>query len=111
MELMPALLCIFIMGYIIFQEFKYPKYGRDIFVDISITVIILIVALYSMYEYKFDFSKNVVLLYLLLIGIGLFYIGLVFYHEKHPKKTEEEKGDEKQVNEETEDNEIVDKID
>lgn len=90
MELLPALLCIFIMCYIIYLEFKNPKYGRDIFVDISITVIILIVALYSMYEYKYDFSLRIVQLYIGLIIIGIFYIGLVFYHEKHPKQNDKD---------------------
>lgn len=94
MELLPALLCIFIMAYIIYLEFKNPKYGRDIFVDLSITIIILIVAIYSIYEYQFDFLNHVCQLYLGLIGIGIFYISLVFYHEKHPKKKEEDSEEE-----------------
>lgn len=90
-ELLPALLCIVIMLYIIYLEFTNPKYGRDIFVDLSITIIVLIVALYSIYEYQFNLKLTVCQLYLGLIGIGGFYIGLVFYHEKHPKLPEGEK--------------------
>ena len=51
-------------------------------------IIVLIVAIYSIYEYQFDFSKTICQLYLGLISIGCFYIGLVFYHEKHPKEVE-----------------------
>ena len=87
-ELLPALLCITIMCYIIYLEITNPKYGRDIFVDLSITIIVLIVAIYSIYEYQFDFSKTICQLYLGLISIGCFYIGLVFYHENHPKEVE-----------------------
>lgn len=111
MELLPALLCIFIMGYIIYLEFKNPKYGRDIFVDISITVIILIVALYSMYEYKYDFSLRVVQLYLALIVVGIFYIGLVFYHEKHPKKKVDENEQVEDASLESEDDAFEEKRD
>ena len=39
-ELLPALLCITIMCYIIYLEITNPKYGRDIFVDLSMIYII-----------------------------------------------------------------------
>ncbi|MBR2891548.1 MAG: hypothetical protein IKC22_04110 [Bacilli bacterium] len=94
MELLPALLCIVIMMYIIYLEFKNPKYGRDIFIDLSITIIVLIVSVFSIYEYKFDFSKTICQLYIGLILIGIFYIGLVYYHEKHPKTKVEDKPEE-----------------
>ena len=101
-ELLPALLCITIMFYIIYLEIKNPKYGRDIFVDLSITIIVLIVAIYSIYEYQFDFTKTICQLYLGLISLGCFYIGLVFYHEKHPKEVENKTVDEINENEENE---------
>lgn len=90
-ELLPALLCIFIMLYVIYLEFKNPKYNRDMFVDLSISIIIMIVGIYSMYEYKFDIKVNAVKAYIGLLALGVFYVCLVFYHEKHPKKQEEVK--------------------
>ena len=47
METLPAILCILIMAYIIYLEFKNPKSERDMFVDLSISIIILIVSIYS----------------------------------------------------------------
>ena len=85
-ELLPALLCIFIMAYVIYLEFKEPKYNRDMFVDMSISIIIIIVGLYSMYEFKFDPKVSAFWAYIALLVMGFFYIGLVIYHEKHPKK-------------------------
>ncbi len=90
MKELPALLCLFIMAYVIYLEFKNPKKGRDIFVDISISIIILIVALYSIYEFKFDLSLLASKLYLCLIAMSFFYVGLVFYHEKHIKEKKEQ---------------------
>ena len=85
-ELLPAILCIIILGYIIYLEFKDHKPKRDLFVDMSIAIIIMIVGLYSMYEYHFDFHIQVVWWYVVLLVMGAFYVFLVFYHEKHPKE-------------------------
>lgn len=90
-ELLPALLCIFIMLYVIYMEIKNPKYNRDMFVDLSISIIIMIVGIYSMYEYKFDIKVNAVKAYIGLLALGVIYLCLVFYHEKHPKKQDEDK--------------------
>ena len=86
METMPAVLCIFIVAYIIYLEITNPKKDRDLFVDISISVIIMLVGIYSMYEYKFDFSKHVVGLYLALLVLSVGYIGLVIYNDKKLKR-------------------------
>lgn len=85
MGILPALLCILIMAYIIYLEFKNPKFERDLFVDLSISIIILIVSIYSMYELKFDFTKKETIAYVVLSLIGIFYICLVVYNEKHPR--------------------------
>ncbi len=89
METMPALLCIFIVLYIIYLEIKSPKKDRDLFVDISISVIIMLVGFYSMYEYKFDVKLLVVDLYLGLLALSIGYIGLVVFNYKRLNKNNE----------------------
>lgn len=89
METMPALLCIFIVLYIIYLEIKSPKKDRDLFVDISISVIIMLVGFYSMYEYKFDVKLLVVDLYLGLLALSIGYIGLVIFNYKRLNKKNE----------------------
>jgi CDP-diglyceride synthetase len=86
METLPAILCILIMAYIIYLEFKNPKSERDMFVDLSISIIILIVSIYSLYELHFDFTRQASIAYIVLILTAAFYIGLVVYNVKHPKK-------------------------
>ena len=86
MQTMPAVLCIFIVAYIIYLEIKNPKKDRDLFVDISISVIIMLVGIYSMYEYKFDIKLLVVDLYLGLLALSFGYIGLVIYNYKRLNK-------------------------
>ena len=88
MQTMPAVLCIFIVAYIIYLEFKNPKKDRDLFVDISISITIMLVGFYSMYEYKFNVSLLVVDLYLGLIALSFGYIGLVLYNYKRLNKLE-----------------------
>ena len=90
MQTMPAVLCIFIVAYIIYLEITNPKKDRDLFVDISISVIIMLVGIYSMYEYKFDIKLLVVDLYLGLLALSFGYIGLVIYNYKRLNKTNEE---------------------
>lgn len=85
METLPAVLCIFIVAYIIYLEIKNPKKERDIFVDISITGIVMLVGIYSMYEYKFDFKRLVVILYVLLLLMSIAYILLVLHNDKKAK--------------------------
>lgn len=89
MDTMPALLCIFIVLYIIYLEIKSPKKDRDLFVDISISVIIMLVGFYSMYEYKFDVKLLVVDLYLGLLALSIGYIGLVVFNYKRLNKNNE----------------------
>ena len=61
---------------------------RDIFVDISITGIVMLVGIYSMYEYKFDFKRLVVILYVLLLLMSIAYILLVLHNDKKAKLDE-----------------------
>ena len=98
-EILPPILCIIIMAYIIYLEFKSTKPNRDLFVDSSISIIIMIVGVYSMYEFHFDFHKVPVLLYLGLLALGAFYMGLVFYRMKHLKKNAESKNQVKEASE------------
>jgi Ca2+/Na+ antiporter len=88
MQTMPAVLCIFIVAYIIYLEIKSPKKDRNLFVDISISVIIMLVGIYSMYEYKFDFKRLVVILYVLLLLMSIAYILLVLHNDKKAKLDE-----------------------
>ena len=97
MQTMPAVLCIFIVAYIIYLEIKSPKKDRDLFVDISISVIIMLVGIYSMYEYKFDVKLLVVDLYLGLIALSFGYIGLVVYNYKKLNNNEQENVGEENV--------------
>ena len=90
MQTMPAVLCIFIVAYIIYLEIKNPKKDRDLFVDISISIIIMLVGFYSMYEYKFDIKLLIVDLYLGLLALSIGYIGLVVYNYKRLKNKQEE---------------------
>lgn len=90
METMPAVLCIFIVAYIIYLEIKNPKKDRDLFVDISISIIIMLVGFYSMYEYKFDIKLLIVDLYLGLLALSIGYIGLVVYNYKRLNNKQEE---------------------
>ena len=83
-----------LVAYIIYLEFKNPKKDRDLFVDISISIIIMLVGFYSMYEYKFNVSLLVVDLYLGLIALSFGYIGLVLYNYKRLNKLEENVGEE-----------------
>lgn len=99
MQTMPAVLCIFIVAYIIYLEIKSPKKDRDLFVDISISVIIMLVGIYSMYEYKFNVKLLVVDLYLGLIALSFGYIGLVVYNYKRLNKQEQENAGEENVDE------------
>lgn len=99
MQTMPAVLCIFIVAYIIYLEIKSPKKDRDLFVDISISVIIMLVGIYSMYEYKFNVKLLVVDLYLVLIALSFGYIGLVVYNYKRLNKQEQENVGEENVDE------------
>lgn len=99
MQTMPAVLCIFIVAYIIYLEIKNPKKDRDLFVDISISVIIMLVGIYSMYEYKFNLKLLVVDLYLGLIALSFGYIGLVVYNYKRLNKQEQENVGEENVDE------------
>lgn len=99
MQTMPAVLCIFIVAYIIYLEIKNPKKDRDLFVDISISVIIMLVGIYSMYEYKFNVKLLVVDLYLGLIALSFGYIGLVVYNYKRLNKQEQENVGEENVDE------------
>lgn len=99
MQTMPAVLCIFIVAYIIYLEIKSPKKDRDLFVDISISVIIMLVGIYSMYEYKFNVKLLVVDLYLGLIALSFGYIGLVVYNYKRLNKQEQENVGEENVDE------------
>lgn len=85
METLPAVLCIFIVAYIIYLEIKNPNKNRDLFVDLSISIIIMLVGIYSMYEYKFDFSKLVVKLYIVLLIMSIGYILLVVNNDKKIK--------------------------
>lgn len=103
MSTLPALLCILIMAYIIYLELKNPKSERDLFVDLSVSIIILIVAVYSLYELLFDITQIATIAYIVLIFIAVFYIGLVFYNVKHPKNKEitvENKNEETNANKE-----------
>ena len=99
MQTMPAVLCIFIVAYIIYLEIKSPKKDRDLFVDISISVIIMVVGIYRMYEYKFNVKLLVVDLYLGLIALSFGYIGLVVYNYKRLNKQEQENVGEENVDE------------
>ena len=99
MQTMPAVLCIFIVAYIIYLEIKSPKKDRDLFVDSSISVIIMLVGIYSMYEYKFNVKLLVVDLYLGLIALSFGYIGLVVYNYKRLNKQEQENVGEENVDE------------
>lgn len=103
MSTLPALLCILIMAYIIYLELKNPKSERDLFVDLSVSIIILIVAVYSLYELLFDITQIATIAYIVLIFIAVFYIGLVLYNVKHPKNKEitvENKNEETNTNKE-----------
>lgn len=88
MGTLPAILCILIMAYIIYLEIRNPKSERDLFVDLSISIIILIVSIYSLYELHFDFTQKASIAYIVLILTAFFYIGLVVYNVKHPKNHE-----------------------
>ena len=85
-ELLPALLCIIIMIYIIYSEFRNKRVERDLFVDTSISIIIMIVGLYSMYEYQFNFALRVVQAYVLLLALGIAYLVIVFVRNKQAKE-------------------------
>ena len=85
-ELLPALLCIIIMIYIIYTELKNRRPERDLFVDTSISIIIMIVGLYSMYEYHFDFSLRVVQAYIVLLALGIAYLVIVFVRNQKSKE-------------------------
>ena len=81
-ELLPAILCIVIMIYIIYTELRNKRVERDYFVDTSISIIIMIVGVYSMYEYQFNFSLRVVQAYVVLLLLGIAYLVIVFVRGK-----------------------------
>lgn len=89
-ELLPAILCIVIMIYIIYTELRNKRVERDYFVDTSISIIIMIVGVYSMYEYQFNFSLRVVQAYVVLLLLGIAYLVIVFVRGKKQNEQIEE---------------------
>ena len=100
-ELLPAILCIVIMIYIIYTELRNKRVERDYFVDTSISIIIMIVGVYSMYEYQFNFSLRVVQAYVVLLLLGIAYLVIVFVRGKKQNVQGEEQTAEGVVEEST----------
>lgn len=106
--LLPAIICIIGLAYIYYLEFKNPKKERDIFIDITIAVILCVVSLFTMYELHFNFKDISTSLYLVLLVFGIIYIFVVLKHDKE-YKIEKNKQEEQQESEETEESDNEEK--
>ncbi len=86
-NLITGILCFLAISYIIYLEFRNPLKKRDIFIDITISIILIIICIFQFYELDFQFFKAgkinlVIWIYVLLILMGIFYIIIVLKHHK-----------------------------
>jgi len=81
-----SIFCLLAMSYIIFLEFKNPYKDRDIFIDISISVLLCVIGIFTFYETNFNMKEFASIAYLVLIALSIFYCVIVVIHNKKYKE-------------------------
>ena len=94
-NLLTGIFCLIATAYIIYLEFKNPMKKRDIFIDIMIGVILVVISLFELYEIDFLKAGFIFWIYIALIILGSFYIVIVaLHHHKYLKMNIEEQTEE-----------------
>ena len=106
-NLITVAICFIAILYIIYLEFKNPLKKRDIFIDIVISIILIIASIFQIYELDFNFKSYITWLYLVLVLLAIFYIIIVIMHNK--KYLELQKHEQVEEKDENESLDIEDK--
>ena len=96
-NLITGIFCLIAISYVIYLEFKNPKKKRDIFIDVVIGTILIIISLFEMYEIDFKASGAILWIFVALILLGIFYIVIVLIHHKKYRSIIDGEGDKMQA--------------